>query len=78
MRKAFGNNLSPLAGMPIELLQIGGTTASDFSVLKDMPLKDLGLDFKPERDTELLRSLTTLETINEKPVADFWKEVDKP
>lgn len=69
-------DLSPLTGMPIELLRIGGTKASDYSVLKEMPLKDLGLDFKPERDTELLKSITTLETINEKPVDEFWKEVE--
>ena len=38
--------------------------------------EELGCDFQPERDTEILRSLTTLERINEKPAADFWKEVD--
>ncbi len=43
---------------------------------KDMPLKELGCDFKPERDTEILRSIKTLETINGKPAAEFWKEVD--
>ena len=41
-----------------------------------MPLKDLDCDFKPERDTELLRSIKTLETINGKPAAEFWKEVE--
>ena len=41
-----------------------------------MPLKILMFDFKPSRDTELLRSIKTLETINEKPAAEFWKEVE--
>ena len=45
-------------------------------MLKDMPLKDLRLDFKPERDTELLQSITTLQSINEKPALEFWKEVE--
>jgi Flp pilus assembly protein TadD len=30
---------------------------------------------EPKRDAELLRSLKTLETINDKPAAKFWKEV---
>jgi hypothetical protein len=32
--------------------------------------------FKPERDAEILRSIKTLESINQKPAADFWKEVE--
>jgi hypothetical protein len=27
-------------------------------------------------DTEILRSIKTLEKINNKPAAEFWKEVD--
>jgi len=41
-----------------------------------MPLKELSCDFNPARDTELLRSFTSLEHINHKPVAEFWKEVE--
>jgi hypothetical protein len=41
-----------------------------------MPLNVLGCDFKPERDKEILRSIKTLESINGKPAADFWREVD--
>jgi hypothetical protein len=44
-----------------------------------MPLKNLSCDFKAERDTEILRSIRTLEKINDKPAAEFWKDVaDKP
>ena len=35
------------------------------------------IDFKPERDAEILRSIKTLETINDKPAAEFWKEVEE-
>jgi hypothetical protein len=49
---------------------------TDLSPLKGMLLKSLGCDFQRERDAALLRSLTTLERINDKPAADFWKEVD--
>jgi len=41
-----------------------------------MPLKHLACDFKPERDTEILRSIQTLETINVKPAKEFWKSVE--
>jgi len=41
-----------------------------------MPVKELWCDFKAERDTEILRSLKTLEKINDKPAQEFWKEVD--
>jgi len=44
-----------------------------------MPLKYLSCDFRPERDTAILRSLNkTLTTINGKPAAQFWKEVGNP
>jgi hypothetical protein len=41
-----------------------------------MPLTALWIDFKPERDAQLLRSLKALEKINDKPAAEFWKEVE--
>jgi len=40
-----------------------------------MPLKALHCDFMPERDATILRSITTLETINGKSAAEFWMEV---
>ncbi len=43
-----------------------------------MPLVRINLDFNRQRDTALLRSFKTLETINDRPAADFWKEVDTP
>jgi len=70
-------DLTPLRGMSLSTLSIQSSQVTDLSVLKDMPLIDLQLDFTPERDTELLRSIKTLNTINSKPAADFWKEVQK-
>ncbi len=32
--------------------------------------------FQAGRDSEILRSIKTLETINRKPAAEFWKEVE--
>ncbi len=70
------SDLSPLTGMPLEHLGIGGTRVSDLSPLKGVPLKSLTCDFKAERDGPVLRAIRTLETINDKPAAQFWKEVD--
>ena len=71
------SSLSPLEGMPLTDLWIDGTRITDLSPLREMPLKILKLDFKPERDTDILRSIKTLERINDKPAAEFWKEVEE-
>ncbi|MDA0833414.1 MAG: SUMF1/EgtB/PvdO family nonheme iron enzyme [Planctomycetota bacterium] len=70
------SDLSPLEGMPLELLDIRDSSVTDLSPLEGLPLKALMLDFKPDRDTGLLRSIKTLKTINDKPAAEFWKEVE--
>jgi formylglycine-generating enzyme required for sulfatase activity len=70
-------DLSPLKDMQLEILTISQTKVSELSLLAGMPLKVIELDFKPERDTELLRSIKTLEKINFKPAAEFWKEVEE-
>jgi serine/threonine protein kinase len=70
------SDLSPLRGMPLQCLWLKVAPVTDLSPLKGMPLKELLIDFQPERDAALLRSLTALEKINDKPAADFWKEVD--
>jgi Leucine-rich repeat (LRR) protein len=71
------SDLSPLRGMPLRWLRIDQTCVTDLSPLRGMPLlKEIGCDFQPKRDAEFLRSIKTLETINSKSAADFWKEVD--
>jgi serine/threonine protein kinase len=67
------SDLSMLKGLPLEHLDIRSTRVSDLAPLKGLPLKQLGLDFRAERDAEVLRSLTGLEQINEMPAAEFWK-----
>ncbi len=68
------SDLSPLKGMKLEDFTCNDTKVVDLSPLRRMPLKALWCDFEPERDTELLRSIKTLETINGKPAAEFWKD----
>jgi Leucine-rich repeat (LRR) protein len=69
-------DLSPLRGMPLTKLHIDETPVTDLSPLKGMPLKDLHCDFNARRDAAILREITTLETINGMPAAEFWKGVD--
>jgi hypothetical protein len=70
------NDLSSINGMPLTHLWIQGTAVTDLAPLKGMPLTEIQLDFKRDRDTELLRSLSTLSTIDDKSAEVFWKEVD--
>ena len=67
-------DLSPLKDMKLTRLDCNGTKVADLSPIKGMPLKSLTCDFQPARDAEILRSIKTLETINGKAAAAFWKE----
>jgi serine/threonine protein kinase len=70
------SDLAPLKGMALTVLGCQGTGVTDLSVIKDMPLELLTCSFVAERDAAILRSINTLKTINNKPKAEFWKEVD--
>jgi len=69
------SDLTPLKGMPLEELWCFKTKITDLSPLLGMPLKILRCDFKTERDTAILRSIKTLETINGVTVKEFWQRV---
>jgi hypothetical protein len=71
------SDLSPLKGMPLEKLQCQGSKVTDLSPVKDLPLTWFVCDFRPERDAKILRAISTLKTINLKPAAQFWKEVEE-
>jgi tRNA A-37 threonylcarbamoyl transferase component Bud32 len=68
-------DLTPLRGSNLKVLSILNIPAKDFSPLKELPLKRLRLDYRADRE-EFVRSFKGLEFINDKPVAEFWKEVD--
>jgi hypothetical protein len=70
------SDLAPLKGMSLRILSGSSYHLSDFSVIKDMPLRYLGLVFNSQQHTDLLRSIKTLDTVNDKPIAEFWKEVE--
>jgi hypothetical protein len=68
------SDLAALRGLGLEKLSILNVPAKDLSPLKELPLKRLRLDYRADRE-EFVRSFTGLEAINDKPIADFWKEV---
>lgn len=70
------SNLSPLKNLPLEYLR-AGPLVTDLSPLQGMPLNKFEfMTFQPERDATVLRSIKTLETFNDRPAAEVWKEVD--
>jgi hypothetical protein len=70
------SRLDALAQLPLEDFSCEGAPVTDLSPLKGLPLRVLSCDFMPERDAPILRGIKTLEKINGKPAAEFWKEVD--
>jgi hypothetical protein len=71
------SDLSPLKGMRLQWITVQNTKLSDLSPLRGMPLSQIYLDFDSKRDGEILHSLTTLQKINDKPAAEFWKAVNQ-
>jgi len=70
-------DLSPLAGLQLELLWCEETPVKDLAPLEGMPLRDLRCDVALARDPRnraILLGIKTLQTINEMPAADFWKQ----
>jgi Leucine-rich repeat (LRR) protein len=71
------SDLDPLRGMPLSSISVFGTKVTDLSPLKDSPLTELRLDFNPQRDTTVLRSIKTLQEVNGWPIEEFWNQVAK-
>jgi tRNA A-37 threonylcarbamoyl transferase component Bud32 len=69
------SDLAALRGLGLQKLSIRNIPAKDLSPLEELPLKRLRLDYRADRE-KFVRSFKELEFINDKPVADFWKEVD--
>jgi serine/threonine protein kinase/Leucine-rich repeat (LRR) protein len=69
------SDLSPLEGMPLTILWAHATSATNLTPLRAMPLREVS--FRPDAGPlDVLRSIKTLEKINDKPTAEFWKDVD--
>jgi hypothetical protein len=72
-------DLAPLRGLPLKSLTIRATTVSDLSPLAGMPLETFACDAavasRPE-NMKVLKSISTLNTINDLPAAEFWKKLE--
>jgi serine/threonine protein kinase len=69
-------DISPLKGMPLTHLMIAGTLVTRLDALLGMPLETLQCSLDPKRNAAILRSIKTLRRINDRPVLDFWREVE--
>jgi hypothetical protein len=68
-------DLKPLRGLHLKDLSIQGLPVTDLTPIKELPLRKLRFNYRADLRA-LLRSFQGLELINEKPAAEFWKEVD--
>src|SRR5262249_31157612 len=74
-RESLVSDLTPLVDMPLVELKCDRTLVTDLTPLTRLKeLRVLTCDFRPERDTAILRFLDNLERINNKPAALFWAE----
>jgi Leucine-rich repeat (LRR) protein len=71
------SDLSPLRGMPLSSLACQNSKSEDLSPLAESPLKTISLSFERNPDVTFLRSIKTLETINDMPVTEFWREFEE-
>jgi serine/threonine protein kinase/formylglycine-generating enzyme required for sulfatase activity len=71
------HDLSPLQGMKLKKLHIDRSAVTDLTPLRGMQLEWLDCDFQAERDTEIVKSITTLTLINGKQPDAFWKDAEK-
>jgi serine/threonine protein kinase len=69
-------DLSVVKGMPLTTINVAGTRLTDLSPLSETSLQELYFDYNPKRgDKAVLHAIKTLEKINGKPAAEFWKQV---
>jgi Leucine-rich repeat (LRR) protein len=72
------SDLSPLRDMPLKKLWFANTSVTNFSPLLDLPLQAVYCEVKKESDKEVLAHISSLERVNDQPLADFWKRVGPP
>lgn len=65
-------DLAALEGLELWQLNLKGTSIPSFASLRQVRLRELLCDFDPVRDTGVLRSIASLERINDVPVDEFW------
>ena len=77
LRHTLVSDISVLRGMPLRVLTLANNKVSDITVLAAAPLETLQLS--PENITkgmDAIRAIKSIETISNKPAAEFWEEYD--
>ncbi|MEZ6143048.1 MAG: protein kinase [Zavarzinella sp.] len=69
-------DLSPIKELSLVFLECDGSKVTNLAPVKGMPLKTIRCNFNYQRDCQLLREIKTLEKINDRPAADFWKTME--
>jgi eukaryotic-like serine/threonine-protein kinase len=70
-------DLSPLRTSRLLFLHCYGTAIKDLTPLKPMPLQELGCNKElAQANRAIIQAIKTLQSINYKPTAVFWKETD--
>jgi eukaryotic-like serine/threonine-protein kinase len=69
-------DIAPLRGASVTRLYLKGCRIADLSPLSGMRLVLIDGDFQPDRHGKLLRAISTLEIINDKPAAEFLRQLD--
>lgn len=72
----YASELWPLHNMPLQRLYVDTHYATDPTPLAGLPLNELHWRFRPERHAHVLRKFRSLVKINDRPVEEFWKELD--
>src|SRR5262249_29787052 len=75
LNQAGPTDLALLKGMPLKQLYLD-SSYSDLSPLEGMPLRTLEFTPKKGMNIEFLGPVKTLESINDKKPAAFWKDYD--
>ncbi len=70
-------DLSPVRGMPLQNFKYRDVPFRGLPPLADLPLREVACDFEPWRDTDVLKAIKTLQTINGQPARQFWEKADK-
>lgn len=71
-------DLSPLKGLNLHHLFMHALKITDYSPIRNLPLRSLKFDYLAERDAPLIRSMKSLEKINDLPAADFVARFGHP
>lgn len=72
----FVSDLTYIRDVPLTKLQVQAPYVNSLDAVRHMPLVSIKCNFRPERHSQLLQGMPSLRTINDQPVAEFWKAQD--